>query len=112
METYTSLTKGQIREAALKYFRANKVNCWRQNNTSPTRKRTFIGKYGVPDIIGYMMDGGAEMFACEVKTIGDRLSDDQKRFLIELNAAGGFGYIATDDGKGGIKYYLYLNEKQ
>jgi hypothetical protein len=110
--TFPALTKGEIREAALKEFRAKKVKCWRNNNTSPTRRRTFIGEYGVSDILGYMLDGGGEMFACEVKTKGDKLSQYQKDFLISLNKAGGFGYIAEDDGKGGIKYYLYLNEKQ
>jgi hypothetical protein len=112
--TFPALTKGEIREAALKYFKAKGFDCWRNNNTSPTRRRTFIGRYGVSDIIGFdnasYYDGGF-FFACEVKTKGDRLSEEQKKFLIDINAAGGFGYVAEDDGKGGIKYYLYVNDK-
>lgn len=116
--TFPVLTKGQIREAALKYFRAIGFKCWRNNNTSPTRRRTFIGEYGVPDIIGYLLPNnqlgikvGSPFFGVEVKTQGDKLSPEQKTFLIDLNKAGGYGYIAIDDGKGGVKYYLYLNDK-
>lgn len=115
--TYPTLTKGQIREDALKYFRAIGFKCWRNNNTSPTRRRTFIGEYGVSDIIGYQVRrehvdyAAGEMLAVEVKTQGDKLSDHQKKFLIDLNKAGGFGYVAEDDKKGGVKYSLYLNEK-
>jgi VRR-NUC domain. len=123
--TFPELTKGDIREAALKYFRAAGYKVWRNNNTSPTRRRTFIGEYGVSDIIGYSLpihskstvfmnrqpQYGGEFIAVEVKTKGDRLSEAQKKFLADLNKSGGFGYVAEDDGKGGIKYYLYLNEK-
>jgi hypothetical protein len=108
---FPELTKGEIREAALKHFSALGWNCWRNNNTSPTRRRTFIGKYGVPDIIGYLQYVGGEFLGVEVKTQGDRLSEAQKTFLIDLNKAGGFGYVAEDDKKGGVNYYLYLNDK-
>jgi hypothetical protein len=112
--TWPELTKGQIREAALKQFREMGFYCWRNNNTSPTRRRTFIGEYGVSDIIGYELKRnpyGGTFLAVEVKTRGDRISDEQKKFLIDLNKAGGYGYIAEDDLKGGVKYYLYLNDK-
>jgi hypothetical protein len=116
--TFPALTKGQIREAALKHFRAIGFKCWRNNNTSPTRRRTFIGEYGVPDIIGYLLPNnqlgikvGSPFFGVEVKTQGDRLSEVQKTFLIDLNKSGGFGYVAEDDKKGGVNYYLYLNDK-
>lgn len=113
--TFPSLTKGEIREAALKHFRAIGFKCWRNNNTSPTRRRTFIGEYGVPDIIGYQVNReyftGGEFIGIEVKTKGDKLSQYQKDFLTNLNRSGGFGYIAEDDSKGGINCYLYLNDK-
>jgi hypothetical protein len=132
--TFPALTKGEIREAALKEFRAMGFFCWRQNNTSPTRRRTFIGEYGVSDIIGYLVDRGdsvkglkgghlpmreqintngfpAAFLAVEIKTQGDRLSNEQRTFLINLNKAGGWGFVCEDDCKGGIRYYLYLNEK-
>lgn len=100
------LTKGQIREEALKYFRAQGVTCWRQNNTSPTRRRTFIGQYGLPDIIGYT--GNGTFFACEIKTKGDKLSLEQSQFLVDLNKSGGWGYVAEDNGNGAVFYRLYL----
>lgn len=112
--SWPALTKGKIREAALKYFKSKGCHCWRNNNTSPTRRRTFIGEYGVSDIIGYelaMPSYGGAFIAVEVKTQGDKLSDAQKKFLIDLNKAGGYGYIAEDDRQGGVRYYLYLNDK-
>lgn len=115
--SWPELTKGEIREAALKYFSTMGFDCWRNNNTSPTRKRTFIGRYGVSDIIGYQRRkegftmGFGFFFACEVKTKNDRLSEAQKEFLIKVNGAGGYGYVAEDDRKGGVRYYLYLNDK-
>lgn len=112
---YPALTKGEIREAALKHFRAIGFKCWRNNNTSPTRMRTFIGEYGVPDIIGYDNVDKCNTKGCfmavEVKTRGDKISEHQKKFLIELNKAGGVGFIAEDDCKGGVRYYLYLNDR-
>lgn len=115
---FPALTKGEIREAALKEFRAMGFYCWRNNNTSPTRRRTFIGEYGVSDIIGYAVGHTNNYllrgsFMCgEVKTQSDKLSQSQKDFLLSVNKAGGYAYVIEDDKRGGIKYYLYLNEKQ
>jgi hypothetical protein len=75
-------------------------NCWRQNQIRvPGRK--FIGRKGQADIIGFNRYTGLFM-ACEVKTAGDILSNDQKVFLMELKHAGGISLIAEDDGKGGV----------
>lgn len=110
MAAFKALTKGQITKIALEYFQTNGVDCWRNNNTSPTKKRKFIGRYGVSDIIGIMEIGG-EFFACEVKTENDRLSEEQRDFLIRVNKLGGFGYVAEDDKMGGVRYYLYINRQ-
>ncbi len=111
--TFPALTAGEITKMAIAHFNSIGVKCWRSNQI-PQRGRPFRGKLGVSDIIGFddgtRSDGGS-FFACEVKTKSDKLSEDQKKFLIDLNKAGGYGYVCEDDGKGGIKYYLYLNEK-
>lgn len=114
--TLLALTAGEITKIAIEYFTAIGFMCWR-NNQIPQRGRPFRGKLGVPDVIGYQCRKkktdltGGEMLAVEVKTHGDKLSDEQKKFLIDLNKAGGYGYVACDDGKGGVQYYLYLNDK-
>lgn len=64
---------------------------WRQNNLRvPGRK--FIGMKGMPDIIGYAPDGCAVF--CEVKTEGDRLSQDQIAFMDAANKAGCVVYMS------------------
>lgn len=112
--TFPALTKGQITELALIQFRAMGFDCWRNNNI-PVKRRQFIGRKGVPDIIGFGKNGilfsPGCFFGAEGKTENDSLSKEQKEFLISLNQAGGYGYVFEDDGKGGIKYYLYLNDK-
>lgn len=112
-EIFPPLTAGEITKAALEYFELNGYKCWR-NNQIPQRGRPFRGLNGVPDIIGHSTVLHPEpglFFACEVKTKRDSLSDEQKDFLRELNASGGIGYLAEDDGRGGVKYRLYTDKK-
>ena len=59
---------------------------WRQNNYA-TRGRKFIGRKGLPDIIGFDIMNGKAVYA-EVKTVNDKLSDDQVQFLHEASEAG------------------------
>lgn len=106
---FKPLTAGEITNAAIEHFTGHGIECWR-NNQIPQRGRPFRGRKGVPDIIGFCSQFHAipgSFFACEVKTQGDSLSDEQKTFLRDLNRAGGIGYLAEDDGMGGVKYRLY-----
>jgi hypothetical protein len=89
------LTKDQIRKSALTELRLRGVNCWIQNNLS-VRGRKFIGRYGVSDIMGFVSATGI-ICACEIKTINDVFSDDQKLFLTEVKKAGGIALIATQE---------------
>jgi hypothetical protein len=68
---------------------------WRQNNIA-VRKRQFIGRLGVSDIIG--ISGIGTFVACEVKTLNDRLSSDQIKFLNDVKTAGGIALIAHQVG--------------
>lgn len=89
------LTKGEIRESAIKELTWRGHDVWIQNNIA-VRKRKFIGRLGVSDVIGISKDG--RWVACEVKTIGDRLSDEQITFLNNVKKAGGLAFIALQVG--------------
>jgi hypothetical protein len=89
------LTKAAIRASALKELTWRGYDVWINNNLAvPGRK--FIGRRGVPDIIGITKD--ARWVVCEVKTLNDRLSPDQITFLNDIKKAGGEAYIAHQVG--------------
>jgi hypothetical protein len=94
------LTKSAIRESAIKELTWRGHTVWIQNNLA-VRKRKFIGRLGVSDVIGITKDG--RWVACEIKTIGDRLSDDQIKFLNEVKKAGGLAYIACQTPTGQVE---------
>lgn len=89
------LTKGEIRDSAIKELTWRGYDVWKQNNIA-VRKRKFIGRLGVSDVIGITKDG--KWVACEIKTINDRLSVDQIKFLNDVKRAGGIAYIAMQEG--------------
>lgn len=90
------LTKAQIRATAIKMLTWSGCTVWVQNNLA-VRGRKFIGKRGQADLMGYRNKDGV-IVACEIKTLNDRLSDDQILFLNEVKKAGGLAYIATQEG--------------
>lgn len=61
---------------------------WRNNNAGvyDVRRKSFragsVGRKGVPDIIGYQKKTGRGIYV-EIKTGSDKLSPEQKHFLIE-----------------------------
>lgn len=87
------LTKGEITKSALTELQLRGVNCWMQNNLA-VRGRKFIGRLGQSDIIGFVINTGL-FVACEVKTINDSFSDDQKTFLTDVKRSGGIALVAT-----------------
>jgi hypothetical protein len=90
-----TFTKATIRESAIKELTWRGYDVWIQNNIA-VRGRKFIGRRGIPDIIGITKD--ARWVVCEVKTLNDRLSDDQIDFLNSIKKAGGEAYIAHQVG--------------
>ena len=92
-ETYRELSASQITADALLILSARNAFAWRQVNTS-VRRRKGIVKRGVSDILFFNKSTGL-MGACEVKKIGDVLSDEQIDFLTELHNAGGITMVAT-----------------
>lgn len=89
------LSKGEIRASAIKELTWRGHAVWINNNLA-VRKRKFIGRLGVSDVIGITKDG--RWVACEIKTLNDRLSDDQITFLNDVKKAGGEAYIACQVG--------------
>jgi hypothetical protein len=77
----------ELTKMMLEYLKDNGNEVWRNNNLA-VRGRAFIGRKGVPDIIGYSKKYG-HFVCCEIKAIGDRLSSDQMVFLEQLAMAGG-----------------------
>ena len=82
----TPLTKGFIRESAIKELTWRGHDVWPQNNLA-VRGRKFIGRKGVPDVIGFTRSG--LFIACEIKTVNDYLSDEQIEFMNNVKKAGG-----------------------
>lgn len=92
------LTASQITTKAIEILESRMCLVWRQNNLA-VRGRKFIGMKGLSDIIGFQKFTGVAVF-CEVKAVGDKLSDDQILFLNGAKAAGCFCFLATEeDGK-------------
>lgn len=94
------LTSGQITEMAIEELTRRGFECWRSNNIA-VKGRKFIGKKGCADITGYHNITGLRL-ECEVKKIGDDLSNDQIIFLNGISDAGAHALIAFDNGNGGI----------
>jgi hypothetical protein len=94
------LTKSSIRASAIDELTWRGHDVWIHNNIA-VRKRKFIGRLGVPDIIGISKEG--LWVVCEVKTINDRLSDDQIKFLNEVKKAGGLAYVACQSPTGQVE---------
>ena len=84
-------TASELTKMMLEYLKDNGNDVWRNNNLA-VRGRTFIGRKGVPDIIGYSKKYGT-FVACEVKAIGDKISSEQLMFLNELSYAGGIAML-------------------
>src|ERR1700709_2284493 len=91
---FRELSASDITKTALLLLKLQHICAWRQTNTTTHRRKGIVNK-GVGDILGYTQNGQARMVAAEVKTIGDRLSPDQREFLGNLSKAGGIAYIAT-----------------
>jgi hypothetical protein len=89
------LTKAYIRASAIKELTWRGYDVWIQNNIA-VKGRKFIGRKGVPDIIGLTKD--ARWVVAEVKTLNDTLLPDQITFLNDIKKAGGEAYIACQEG--------------
>jgi hypothetical protein len=99
------MTTANITKLALKELDLRGVEAWRQNNL-PVRGRTFVGRKGVPDLIGFVRATGV-FCLCEVKNIGDTMSESQIALFNEAYAAGCITLIATLDERGNFLLTQY-----
>lgn len=90
----TDLTASDITNEVIARFTANGWTVWRQGNLTYGRRKNIVTK-GVPDIVGFTER--ALWVACEVKTKRDKFSDDQIKFLRNLQKCGGMAYWATEE---------------
>lgn len=101
------MTTAEITKRAIQELKLMGFECWRNNNI-PVRGRTFIGKRGLADIIGFSLTNGeATMLMCEVKNIGDKLTAEQADLLSRAGKAGAFCYVAGVDNTGKFKMEKY-----
>ncbi len=87
----TYKTASDLTKMMLEYLDNLGYEVWRNNNLA-VKGRSFIGKKGLPDIIGYHKNYG-QFIACEIKAIGDRLSVSQIEFLTHLGMCGGTSIV-------------------
>jgi hypothetical protein len=94
-----------IQKACLQLLRTHpKVAAvWRQNSGTFTEQNQdgsmrYISAHtmpGLPDILGFLKDGG-RMIAFEVKRPGNRATPQQQAFIDRANAAGALAAVVTD----------------
>lgn len=92
-QTYVELSASEITQTAIKLIQARNCYVWRQVNTS-VRRRKGIVKKGVSDVLFFNRSTGL-FGACEVKKLGDVLSDDQILFLTQVQISGAIALVAT-----------------
>jgi hypothetical protein len=90
------LTKDEITRSAITELTKQGGRVRKVHNVGAYRKRRYQVESGWADIQGYTKDGKALL--CEVKTLRDRLSDDQKEILSDLDKCGGVSLVAIQKG--------------
>jgi hypothetical protein len=84
----------KLTQWAIDVLSADGSQVWRNNNLA-VRGRKFIGRKGVPDIVGYNWVGVA--IYCEVKSGKDKLSEEQIAFMTHATTMGCSVWVATDE---------------
>lgn len=91
MATYK--TASELTKMMIDYLNSKGMEVWRNNNLA-VKGRAFIGRKGVPDIIGYDRKHG-QFVGCEIKKLGDRISPEQFSFLTHLGMTGGASMLCS-----------------
>jgi hypothetical protein len=99
------ISASDLTKMMMDYLKDNGNEVWRNNNLA-VRGRAFIGRKGVPDIIGYSKKYG-HFVCCEIKAIGDRLSSDQMVFLEQIATAGGISMLCQQIRDESITVKIY-----
>lgn len=106
------ISANDLTKLMMDFLKGRGHDVWRNNNLA-VKGRAFIGRKGVPDIIGYCKADG-RFVACEVKAIGDRMSPDQMLLLEQLATAGGIAMLCQQlrDEKINVKIYKAYGESE
>ena len=88
---HSNPSANDLTKSVLSICSAYSVNAWRQNNVRAVKGRTFTGKKGVPDVIGFTKKG--KFLGVEIKAGKDKLSPEQKQFHEDLKEKGGISVI-------------------
>lgn len=97
-----TIRKDVIRRFAIKTLTSRGCEVWAQNNVRAVKGRKFVGRKGVPDIIGFHRKSGL-FVGCEVKAGTDRLSPDQTELMTALAIAGAIVVVAFENEIGNIE---------
>ena len=103
MATYK--TASELTKMMIDYLGERGMEVWRNNNLA-VKGRAFIGRKGVPDIIGYDRKHG-QFVGCEIKKLGDRISPEQFTFLTQLGLAGGASMLCSQTSDETIKLEIF-----
>lgn len=102
--------------AVIQWLRYHRIFAWRQNNTAVFDKRSrsfrrFQGLRGVSDILGVLPDGRFLAIECKVGT--RPLTDDQKKFLRQIENNGGLSLVVRSlaDLKRHLSSYIFVQEE-
>lgn len=106
---FRTFTAGELTEMAETVLKTRNVFTWR-NNQLKVKGRPFRGLKGASDRIGYHKINGL-FVACEIKTINDRMSQEQKDFLQGVADAGGWALVYHQDKDGDVKMEEYILSK-
>src|SRR5579859_6381188 len=92
-------TESVLVRSILAYLALRGIIAWRNNNAGVRRRAkdgrefwTFAGRKGVGDVTA-ILPGGRACFI-EAKLPGGKLSEDQKTFIDDVNAAGAVAFVA------------------
>ncbi|GAC1385838.1 MAG: hypothetical protein NVSMB45_15030 [Ginsengibacter sp.] len=85
------MTANELTQYTLKVLKMSGFEVWR-NNAIPVRGRTFIGRKGVSDIIGFCKQTG-KFIGVEIKVGKDTLKPEQTDFLTTLAISRGHAFI-------------------
>lgn len=85
------MTASDLTKMMIDYLKGRGNDVWRNNNLA-VKGRSFIGRKGIGDIIGYSKKYG-QFISAEIKTIADRVSPDQLTFMHELGSSNGIAML-------------------
>ena len=93
----------EIQKSILDWLRYKKIFCWKNSSVgiykAKTGKYIPIGMKGISDILGIIQrgkDGGGIFLAIEVKREGCYATENQLKFIDEINKKGGIAFIARN----------------